>query len=144
MINEITATKEELVNDLVSVSKTNIDLIKKISGLHSEVASLTRENVNIREAYALTRGEVKALKPIVRDFKKTASTPNYMKEAIASAREDNKKLREENKSLKQLLILHLRTKDLSYTKIADIMGVSITTVTSRFRFIKRELKKAEK
>ncbi len=143
MTDEITATKAELANDLVSLVKTNNDLIDKIGVMQAKIDTLALSESNTRESYALIRGENKALRSVLKDFKKSTSQPNYMKEAITNSRADNKKLKEENKALKQLFILHLRGQGLSYTKIAGFMGVSITTVTSRFRFITRVLNKME-
>jgi len=139
MNNEISATKAELANDIVSLVKTNNDLVKQMLSMQITIDNLTRSESNIREAYALVRGKNMALNSVLKDFKRSTSRSNYMKDAITASGDDNKKLKEENKALKQLFILHFKSQGLSYTKIAEFMGVSVTTVISRFKFINRIL-----
>ncbi len=143
MTDEITATKAELANDLVSLARTNKDLFDKLASMQSRLDEVTKNEANAREAWALVNGRYTAANSLLKAFKKSASQPNYIKEGLAASRDANKKLKEENKALKQLFILHFKSQELSYTKIAKLMGVSNTTVTSRFKFIKRVLRKME-
>ena len=53
MTDEITVTKAELANDLVSLVKTNKDLIDKIGVMQAKIDTLAQSESNTRESYAL-------------------------------------------------------------------------------------------
>jgi DNA-directed RNA polymerase specialized sigma24 family protein len=56
--------------------------------------------------------------------------------------EANNKLREENAQLRELIVLTNREQGISYTKIAQFMGVKIETIRQRFKKATRQINRA--
>lgn len=70
MTDEITATKAELANDLVSLVKTNNDLIGKISVMQIKIDSLTLKLNSHKGIYSHQHGRLLEVRSHLRTVKK--------------------------------------------------------------------------
>lgn len=70
MNDEITATKAELANDLISLAKMNHDLIDKISDMQIKIDSLTLKLNSHKQLYSHQHGRLLEVRSHLRTVKK--------------------------------------------------------------------------
>jgi len=79
MSDEITATKAELANDLVSLAKTNNDLINKISAMQVKIDGFTDKMNSHKKIYSHQHGRLLEVRAHLRTVKKELKATKVIK-----------------------------------------------------------------
>ena len=103
----------------------------KTEKIEREIASIKNRIADIDSEKTKLKVELRYLsRDLTEELNKLECKPNATIKA-------NNELREENKALKELIILSQRSNGLSYAKIGEFMGVTSGTIKSRFSYLQR-------
>lgn len=106
---------------------------------NSKAESLECEITSIKERVSdidIEKTELKVkLRHLSRDLTEELNKLDRKPNATIKA---NNELREENKALKELLVLAQKSNKMSYVKIAQFMGVTPGTIKQRFHYLQRK------
>lgn len=87
-------------------------------------------------------GEKRALRIDIRYWQRDLTEALKPEIPFNQTIEANNKLREENAQLRELIVLTKREQGISYTKIAQFMGVKIETIRQRFKKADRQINRS--
>jgi DNA-directed RNA polymerase specialized sigma24 family protein len=106
---------------------------------NSKIEKMERDILSIKKRIADIDSEKTKLKAELRYLSKdlTEELNKFDCKSDATIRANNE-LREENKALKELLVLAQKSNEMSYVKIAQFMGVTPGTIKQRFHYLQRK------